>query len=56
MNQVAYQVRAYPGFSSIKQPEVFSATPWIGCLSISGLPPAVSLPLHIHMPGLRDVL
>ena len=31
MNQVAHQVRAYPGFSSIKQLEEYSATPWIGC-------------------------
>ena len=30
MNQVAHQVRAYPGFISIKQLEVVSVIPWIG--------------------------
>ena len=33
-----------------------STTPWVGCKSIAGLPPALSSPVPIYTPGWKEAL
>ena len=51
-SQVAHQAGAYPGFSVMS----ISTPPWMGCLAISGLPPALNSLVPIYTPGCREAM
>ncbi len=54
-----HQARNYPGFCSIKRlgvPLLILPPPWIGCLFITGSPPAVYFALPIYTLGWREAL
>ena len=56
MSQVAHEVEAYPGFCSMKRLGVSLLPPWMGYLSIAGLPPALRSSVPIYTPGWREAL
>ena len=54
MSQLAHQVNAYLWFQLHEVTRSSSTSPWMGCLSMAGLPPALNLPVPIvHLGGER---
>lgn len=55
-SQVGRQNGAYPSVYSVKQLGIFLLSPWMGCGSTAGLPPALHLPVPTYTPSLREAL
>jgi len=52
-SKMAHQAEAYPGFYKHEATRSISTPPWMGCQSITGLPPALSSPVPICQPGVE---
>ena len=55
-SQVAHQAGAYLQFLRDEATRSISTPPWMGCQSITGLPPALNSPVPIYTPGWRKAL
>ena len=51
--QAAHSAKAKPGYYSIKQ---LGVLPWMGCWSITGLPPAFVASTHLYVGKERETM
>ena len=56
LGQVVHQAGAYLRFLWHEATRSIFTPPWMGCQSITGLPPALNLPVPIYTPELREAL